>query len=317
MVRPRRQDGLHLPLVGEESRDPARPVRRPSGHRHLQHLLRAHALQQPLPHARRAGEDRRLRGGRLSPRVSRDVPGRDDAAAHGDALSQPRLHGRRGIDPRQSHRRRRAAHGLRQDDTVAADGRVVVRPADDRRLRRPDALGLVQGPAHRLGHQHLVALGRPSRRQDHAGRIPRGRELHASLPRPLHGDGHGLHDGLDGGGARRRAARQRRLSRGRCAPQRHRAHGRAPHRRDGGAGRDAFEDPHARGLRERDPRERGDRRLDQRRDPPDRDRAAHRREARPRGLGRARPRRAHAREPHAQRQVPHGGLLLRGRASRS
>ena len=46
-------------------------------------------------------------------------------------------------------------------------------------------------------------------------------------------------------------------------------------------------------------------------------RAAHRREARPRGLGQVRPRRAHAREPHAQRQVPDGGLLLRGRACRS
>ena len=39
----------------------------------------------------------------------------------------------------------------------------------------------------------------------------------------------------------------------------------------------------------------------------------HRGEARPRGLGRIRPRRAHAREPDAERQVPDGGLLLRGR----
>ena len=42
----------------------------------------------------------------------------------------------------------------------------------------------------------------------------------------------------------------------------------------------ALEDPHPAGVRERDPRQRRDRRLDQRGDPPDRDRAAHRRGAR-------------------------------------
>ena len=33
-------------------------------------------------------------------------------------------------------------------------GASSVRPPHHRRLRRPDALGLVQGRAHRLGHQH-------------------------------------------------------------------------------------------------------------------------------------------------------------------
>ncbi len=39
----------------------------------------------------------------------------------------------------QSARRRRAAHGLRQDHAGAADGRRERRPADDRHLRRADA----------------------------------------------------------------------------------------------------------------------------------------------------------------------------------
>ena len=64
------------------------------------------------------------RSGRLPARVPGDVARRDAAAAHGDALPQPRQHGRRGIDPRQSHRRRGAAHGLRQDHALAAHGRV-------------------------------------------------------------------------------------------------------------------------------------------------------------------------------------------------
>jgi L-arabonate dehydrase len=75
----------------------------------------------------------------------------------------------------------------------------------------------------------------------------------------------------------------------------------------------AVEDPDARGLRERDPRQRRDRRLDQRGDPPDRDRRPHRRRADARGLGPARPRDALPRQPDALGQVPDGGLLLRRR----
>ena len=93
------------------------------GHRHLQHLQRADALQLALPHAGRAGEDRRLRGRRLSARVPGDVARRDAAAAHRDAVPQPRQHGRRGEHPRQPDRRRGAADGLRQDHAGAADGR--------------------------------------------------------------------------------------------------------------------------------------------------------------------------------------------------
>ena len=134
MVRPPGPRRLRLPQLGQGQGRAARPVRRPAGDRHLQHLQRADALQLAFPHARRAGQDRRLRGRRLSARVPGDVARRDAAAADRDALSQPRQHGRRGIDPRQPDRRRRAADGLRQDDALAGDGRGERRPADDRRL---------------------------------------------------------------------------------------------------------------------------------------------------------------------------------------
>ena len=49
--------------------------------------------------------------------------GETHAAPDRDAVPQPRQHGRRGVDPRQSDRRRRAADGLRQDHAGAADGR--------------------------------------------------------------------------------------------------------------------------------------------------------------------------------------------------
>jgi L-arabonate dehydrase len=63
----------------------------------------------------------------------------------------------------------------------------------------------------------------------------------------------------------------------------------------------AVEDPHARSVRERDPRERGDRRLDQCGDPPEGDRRAHRREPRTRRLDSRRPRHADARRPACRR----------------
>ena len=110
--RPRR---VHPPLLDEEPGHPARPVRRPAGDRHLQHLVRADALQRPLPRPRRARQARRAGGRRLSAGVPGHVARRDDDAADRDALPQPRCDGRRGIDPRQPARRRRAAGRLRQD----------------------------------------------------------------------------------------------------------------------------------------------------------------------------------------------------------
>ena len=43
-------------------------------------------------------------------------------------------------------------------------GAASVRPADDRRLRRPDALGQVPRQRHRLGHRRLADVGGRARR---------------------------------------------------------------------------------------------------------------------------------------------------------
>jgi dihydroxy-acid dehydratase len=56
-----------------------------------------------------------LEGRRVPARVSRDVARRDAAQADRDVVPQPRQHGCRRIHSRQSHGRRRAAHGMRQD----------------------------------------------------------------------------------------------------------------------------------------------------------------------------------------------------------
>ena len=237
-----------------------------------------------LPHAGRAGEDRRLRGRRLPARVPGDVAGRDAAAPDRDAVPQPRQHGRRGKHPRQPDRRRGAADGLRQDHAVAGDGRVQRRPADHRRLRRPDAQRQMARPGTGLGHRRVEHERAGARRHAQAAGLLRGRELHAPQPRPLHDHGHGLDDGQHGRGAGPRPAGQRRLSGGRRPAQRAGAHGRAAHRRHGARGPEAVEDPDAPGLRERDQDAGRHRRLHQRRDPPDRDRPAHRRRAGDRGL---------------------------------
>src|SRR5215831_16550629 len=316
MVRPPGHLRDDLPRLDEEPRRAAGPVRRAPRDRHLQYLLRAYALQQPLPHPRRAREGRRARVGRLPARIPGDVARRDAAAAHVDALPQPREHGRRGVAAREPARRRGAAHGLRQDHARAPHGRCERRPAHGRRLRRAHALGQVPRHRHRLGDQHLVDVRGPARGKDHAHGIPRGRVVHEPLARPLHDHGNGLHHGVDGRGAGGRAARQRRVPGGGRAPQRPRAHGGPPRGGDGEGGSLALEDPRTRGVRERDPGERGDRRLDQRRDPPHRDRQANRRAPRALRLRPPRPRRALPREPHAERQVPDGGFLLRRRPSR-
>ena len=82
----------------------------------------------------------------------------------------------------------------------------------------------------------------------------------------------------------------------------------------GAGGPAPVEDPDARGVRERDPRQRRDRRLDQRGDPPDGDRRAHRRAARRSTtgtrIGRDVPTLV---DLHAVGPLPDGGLLLRGR----
>ena len=96
MVRPPGPRRIRLSQLDEGQGRPARPVRRAPGHRHLQHLQRAHALQLAFPHAGRAGEDRRLRGRRFPAGVPGDVARRNAAAPDCHALPQPREHGRRG-----------------------------------------------------------------------------------------------------------------------------------------------------------------------------------------------------------------------------
>ena len=73
--------------------------------------------------------------------------------------------------------------------------------------------------------------------------------------------------------------------------------------------------PHARGVRERDPRAARDLRLDQRDHPPDRLRGAARDRAAALALRRAVREHAVARRPQAGRRPPDGGLLLRRRAA--
>ena len=179
--------------------------------------------------------------------------------------------------------------------------------------RRADAQRQVARPGARLGHRRVEHERAGARRHAEAAGLLRGRELHAPQPRPLHDDGHGQHDGQHGRGARRRPAGQRRLSGGRRPAQRAGAQGRPAHRRHGARGPEAVEDPHARGVRERDQDAGRDRRLDQRGDPPDRDRRPHRRAAGDRRLRPAGQRAAVPGQPAAVGQVPDGGLLLRRR----
>ena len=233
MVRPPGPRRLRLPQLGQGQGRAARPVRRPPRHRHLQHLQRTHALQLALPHAGGAGEDRRLRGRRLPAGVPGDVARRDAAAAHRHALSQPREHGRRGIDPRQSDRWRRASHGLRQDHALADHGRLERRPAHHRRVGRSHAQWQVARPGAGLGHRRVEHERAGARRHAQAAGLLRGRELHAPQPRPLHDHGHGLDDGQHGRSAGRGPAGQRGLPRRRRPPQRAGAHGGPAHRGHG------------------------------------------------------------------------------------
>ena len=204
--------------------------------------------------------------------------------------------------------------GCDKTTPVAGHGRGERRPADDRRVRRADAERQVARPGARLGHGRVEHERAGARRHAQAAGILRCRKLHAPQPRPLHDDGHGEHDGLDGRGARPGAAGQRRLPGGRRPAQRARAHGRPARRRHGARGPDDLDDPDARGIRERDPHARGDRRLDQCRDPPHR--------ASPGGsasnlgiddLDRLASELPCLRQPAAVGQAPDGRLLLCGR----
>ena len=127
-------------------------------------------VQRPFPRARRAGQARRLRGRRLPAGVPGVLDRREQPPADRDAVPQPRLDGRRGGDPRQPDRRRRADDRLRQDHAGAADGRGVVRRAGDRALGRADAERQVPRQGHRLGHRRLALRRGGQGRRDERSR---------------------------------------------------------------------------------------------------------------------------------------------------
>ena len=208
VVRAARHLWLHLPQLDEEPRRAAGPVRRPPGHRHLQHLSRAHAVQLALP--------------RRSPSTSRrgvleagGFPLEFPVMSLGETLLRPTAMLYRNLasmDVEESIR------GNPLDGVVLLFGCDKTTPALLMGAASVDlpTIGVSGGPMlsgkyrgteHRLGHQRLVDVGGPARRQDHPRRVPRGRVVHAPLARPLHDDGHRLDHGLDGRGARRRACR--------------------------------------------------------------------------------------------------------------
>jgi len=101
---------------------------------------------------------------------------------------------------------------------------------------------------------------RAARRPPHRRGMERGGVVHVALARPLHGDGHRVHDGLDGGGARHGAARQRRHP----APDSRRLAmaelaGPPPVEMATAGGPKPSEDPDRAGVRQRDPHADGDR----------------------------------------------------------
>ena len=89
LVRQARQGRLHPSKLGRP-RIAGRDLRRPADHRHLQHVVGADAVQRALPRARRAREARRVGSRRRAVRVPGDVARRDQPAADGDAVPQPR-----------------------------------------------------------------------------------------------------------------------------------------------------------------------------------------------------------------------------------
>ena len=95
LVRRDRQERDDAPQLDEERGHAGRRFRRPPGHRHLQHLVGAHALQRAFSRAGGKRPARRAGGRRFSGRVPGDVAGRIESAPNGDALPQPRVDGRR------------------------------------------------------------------------------------------------------------------------------------------------------------------------------------------------------------------------------
>ena len=265
---------------------------------------------QPAP--RRAGRARQARGvgvGRGAPRVPRHLARRDADPADHDAASEPDGDGRRGVDPRQSDRWRRAVGWLRQDDAGDGDGRRLGGPAGHHGDRRSDADRAPRGSGARVGHRHLADERGGARRHPQRGGVPRHRVDHDPQRRALQPDGHGVDDGVDGRSARLHVARQRRDPSPRRSPPPPRPPHRPAHRRDGARRPQAVSGPDPRRVRERHPSARCHRRLEQRGHPPPGDRRSGRRRPRARRLRPDRVAPAAARQRDACRRVPDGGLL--------
>ena len=273
---------------------PRRRVRRAAGHRHLQHLVGADALQRAFPRPRRAREARRLGGRRLPvefPVMSLGESNmRPTAMLFRNLASMDVEESIRG----QPDRRRRAAVRLRQDHARAGDGRGELRHARASwcpagRCSTASSAAATSAPARICGSfSEDVKAGRDEPESDSwtprpACRAPPGHCMTMGTASTMASMVEALGLSLPGNAAIPAVDSRRSV----LAQLAGRRIVEMVRRRPADVA-----DPDARGLRERHPRERRDRRLDQRGDPPARHRRARRRAAVARRLGSARPRRA-------------------------
>ena len=233
-------------------------LRRPAGHRHLQHLVGADAVQRALPRAGRARQARRLGGGRPAVRVPGDVARARRACARRRCCS--------ATSSAWTSRSRSAPTRSTASCCSAAATRPRprsswARPAATCRRSSSRAAPMLNGkyprPGHRVGHRRLALQRGGQGRHDDARRSSCDAESCMSRSTgTCNVMGTASTMAIDGRGARPGAAAERRDSGRRFAPLRAGPPRRPPHRRAGARGRPALADPDARGVRERDPRQR-------------------------------------------------------------
>ena len=317
LVRQARQGRLH-PSQLDGPRAAARRLRRPAGHRHLQHLVGADAVQRALP--------------RASPSTSSAASGKPAALPFefpvislGETEHAARPRCCSATSSAWTSRNRSAANPI--DGVVLLVGCDKTTPAlvmgaascdvpAHRRLRRPDA-------ERQLPRRRRSASGTDV--WQFSEEVKAGQMTDAAsswTPKPCMSRSAGtcmvMGTAVDDGHrwSRRSGSALPHNAAIPAVDSRRYALAHVAGRRIVemvARRRAAVADPDARGVRERDPRQRRRRRIDQRRDPSARDRRARRRAAVARRLGPARPRRADARRPDAVGPLPDGGLLLRRR----
>ena len=189
----------------------------------------ARQLQPALPRARRGGQARRPAGRRAAARVPDDLARREPDEADGDALSEPHVDGRRGVDPVVPARCDRADRRLRQDGSRPADGRRERRRARDRAHRRPVRARVLPRARARRRHRPLALRRHAARRAHERAGVRRAGGGGGTDHRTLQRARHGLDDGGARGGARHVAAGIRHDPRGARRP--------LPGRRGDGASR--------------------------------------------------------------------------------